>query len=36
MADGPLSIEHRCLEYSYTKLGRSIYIKNNAHIPMAD
>ena len=33
-------IEHRCLEYHYTKLAtsncRSIYIKNNAHIPMAD
>ena len=23
----PPSIEHRCLEYCYTKLGRSIYIK---------
>ena len=27
MADGPPSIEHRCLEYHYTKLGRSIYIE---------
>ena len=23
----PLAIEHRCLEYHYTKLGRSIYIE---------
>ena len=23
----PLPIEHRCLEYHYTKLGRSIYIE---------
>ena len=23
----PLSFEHRCLEYHYTKLGRSIYIE---------
>ena len=23
----PLSIEHRCLEYHYTNLGRSIYIE---------
>ena len=33
-------IEHRCLQYCYTKLGTShgmtIYIENNAHIPMAD
>ena len=28
--------KHRCFEYCYTKLGRSIYIKNNAHIPMED
>ena len=39
MADGPpQSIEHRCLEYCYTRLGtshhRSIYI-DNAHIPNA-
>ena len=31
----PPSIEHRCLEYHYTKLGRSIYIWNNEYIPMA-
>ena len=23
----PLAIEHRCLEYHYTKLGTSIYIE---------
>ena len=25
--DPPWPIEHRCLEYHYTKLGRSIYIE---------
>ena len=29
MADGPPSIEHRCLEYCYTKLGSS-----NRYSPM--
>ena len=32
----PLAIEQRYLEYHYIKLGRSIYIYNNAYIPMAD
>ena len=27
LADVPQSIKHRCLEYHYTKLGRSIYIE---------
>ena len=27
MVDGPMSIEHTCLEYCYTKLGRSVYIQ---------
>ena len=31
----PLAIEHRCLDYCYTKLGSSIYIENT-YIPMTD
>ena len=27
LADVPQSIKHRCLQYNYTKLGRSIYIE---------